>query len=226
MSGPLEDAGQSPAKPLPRAGVLRRYAGAPWGTRFFLGLRWFWTPYAQMAALLPARGTIIDGGSGHGLFSLALALQSPSRRVRGVDHSRERLGMAEGAARGLPNLSFREGDFRRIRGNRLAGIALIDVLHYLPYGAQRRLLKDSFRSLRRGGVLLFRDVDRGPGLSSFLNGLHESLMTGLGLTRAEGLYFRTAAEWSRLAEQAGFEVRQKPTGRFPFADVLFHCRKP
>jgi 2-polyprenyl-3-methyl-5-hydroxy-6-metoxy-1,4-benzoquinol methylase len=179
-----------------------------------------------MASLLPAQGKILDGGSGHGLLSLTLALQSPGRQVRGIDHSPQRVAAAEKAAAGLPNLSYGKGDFAAIPGNGYTGIAFIDVLHYLDYPVQASLLRNSFRRLRRGGILLFRDVDRRPGLASSLNRLHESMMTRLGFTKAGGLHFRTGPEWNHLALKSGFKVQSKPTRRFPFADILFWCRKP
>ncbi|HVZ79741.1 MAG TPA: class I SAM-dependent methyltransferase [bacterium] len=207
-------------------GLLRRYAHLPMGTRLFLWLRWLWTPYDRMASLLPDRGLVLDGGCGHGLLSLTLALGSSRRRVEGLDHSVERVAIARQAGRDLPNLSVSKGDFRKIPRRAYQGIALVDVLHYLPYEEQEALMKDAFRRLARGGVFLFRDVDRRPGFSSLWNRLHEGLMTGLGFTKAGGLHFRSRVQWDQLARRVGFQVRSEATGRFPFADVLFWCRKP
>lgn len=204
---------------------LRRYAGLPLGLRFFLFLRWTWTPYAEIASLLPARGKILDGGCGHGLLSLTLALGSPSRQVEGMDHSPKRITIARRAGRGIENLHFSKGDFRRPPGGVFDGIALIDVLHYLPHAQQESLFREVFRRLRPSGILLFRDVDRRPGFASLWNRLHENVMTGLGFTKAGGLYFRSRAQWTDLARGAGFRVWSEPTGRFPFADVLFRCQK-
>ena len=226
MSDPFKPGTPRGRRIVPGGEVLRRYADSSGPTRFFLWLRWLWTPYGQMASLLPARGRILDGGSGHGLLSLTLALQSPARKVIGLDHSTERVAAAKKAAGKLPNVVFKKGDFLQMPSGSFEGLAFVDVLHYLTYPTQAKLLKDCYRRLRRGGVLLFRDVDPSPGLTSSLNRVHETIMTGLGFTKAGGLHFRTVPEWTRLAEEAGFRVRSKPTGRFPFADVLFWCRKP
>lgn len=210
----------------PSEPILSRYAGAPWSTRLFLFLRWHWTPYRRMAAHLPIQGKILDGGSGHGLFSLVVALGSERRIVEGIDHSSGRVSLSRRAARGLRNLSFRRGDFRDIRGRDFTGLAFVDVLHYLAPADQEMLFRDSFRRLRRGGLLLFRDVDRRPGLASLWNRCHEWLMTRLGFTKAQGLHFHTRREWETLARRVGFRVRSQAMARFPFADVLFLCRKP
>jgi SAM-dependent methyltransferase len=210
----------------PLESILSRYAEAPWGTRLFLFLRWRWTPYRRMAAYLPEQGKIMDGGSGHGLFSLTVALGSPHRTVEGVDHSPQRIALSRKAARGIANLSFRPGDMRKIKGKGFSGLAFVDVLHYLPHPAQDRLFQEAYGRLKRGGLLLVRDVDRRPGFASLWNRSHERLMTGLGLTKAGGLYFRTRQEWEQLARRNGFQVRSQALAQFPFADVLFLCRKP
>jgi 2-polyprenyl-3-methyl-5-hydroxy-6-metoxy-1,4-benzoquinol methylase len=209
-----------------RRDVLERFSALSWGSRLFLWARWVWTPYVEMASLLPVKGRILDGGCGHGLFSLALALQSPKRNILGLDHSRIRIAAARSAARGIKNISFKIGDYTVLPRGPFDGIALIDVLHYLPYEKQARVLKNSAGRLRRGGILLFREVDRSLGMASGYNRLHETLMIRLGFTQAEGLHFRDAAGWKKLAQQAGFLVRMKPTARFPFADILYRCEKP
>jgi len=206
--------------------VLDRYRALSWGTRLFLWARWHWTPYGEMASRLPVKGRILDGGCGHGLLALALALGSSRRRVLGLDHAKERIRAALGAGAGLRNLSFRTGDYEVLPGGPYEGIALVDVLHYLPLARQEAVLRRAFRGLRRGGLLIFREVDRSPGFSSYFNRLHERFMTGLGFTRAEGLYFREPSGWTSIAQEAGFRVSSRPLSRFPFADILFECRKP
>ncbi|MGZ3708782.1 MAG: glycosyltransferase, partial [Bdellovibrionota bacterium] len=90
--------------------ILARYPRTRWSTRFFLSVRWKLTPYSQMAHELPERGPILDMGCGHGLFTLALALQSSERQVLGFDHDEDRVGLAREAARDLPNIDVRSGN--------------------------------------------------------------------------------------------------------------------
>ncbi len=54
--------------------------------RGFLWLRSILTPYARMASALPARGRVLDLGSGHGLLAFALSRDSPRREIIGIDH--------------------------------------------------------------------------------------------------------------------------------------------
>jgi tRNA1(Val) A37 N6-methylase TrmN6 len=70
--------------------------------RGFLWLRSILTPYARMASALPARGRVLDLGSGHGLLAFALSRDSPRREIIGIDHDPERVRLAEAAALTLP----------------------------------------------------------------------------------------------------------------------------
>ena len=99
--------GRAPSSPR----VLGRYVGnsaqqLALGTRVFLVLRWFLTPYSQMAKHLPRSGVIYDYGCGHGMFGLALAQQSPERNVVGVDHDLVRIQAAQVASQGFKNIQF------------------------------------------------------------------------------------------------------------------------
>src|SRR5437763_9496143 len=107
------------------------FVETPRSTRFFLLLRSLLTPYERMASVFPARGRILDLGSGHGLLTFALALGSDQREIIGVDHDRERVRLAEAAALELPITTrprFEAGDLKEKLGSfaagSLAGIAL------------------------------------------------------------------------------------------------------
>ena len=211
--------------------VLNRYRGAGLSARTFLNLRWRWTPYEEIARRISTHGVILDLGSGHGLLSLAMALSEPTRIVRGFDHDEKRVDMARKAAAGLANVEFSSGGIRDIvadpglRGQ-VAGIVVIDALHYLTFAEQEAFLADARNALRPGGALLIRDVDAAAGNNFLVNRLHERIMTGIGFTRAEQLNFRTRADWLLMLAKAGFEAACEPCSRFPFADLLFTSTAP
>lgn len=47
--------------------------GISLGTKIFLHLRWWLTPYARMAAYVPKTAKVLDVGCGHGLLAMELA---------------------------------------------------------------------------------------------------------------------------------------------------------
>ena len=181
-----------------------------------------------MTSHLPAEGSVLDLGCGHGLFAFAAAEGSLGRVVVGIDHDAARIGMAREAARDLPRLSFATGDILHPPEGMYAAVALIDLLHYFTPLDQERLLRNAFEQLQSGGRLIVREVDPQHGPSSLLNRLYETIVTTIGFTRTskEGFHFRTRREWEALMERCGFRATSTPLSFFLFADVLFVGEKP
>lgn len=211
--------------------VLSRYLGnrgqkISLGTRLFLFLRWFLTPYGQMARHLPNRGKIYDYGCGHGMFGLALAQQAPEREVIGVDHDLQRIEIAKRAGFGVKNVEF--SSERGFLGQNSAkdpakGISLIDVMHYFEPSIQEANLRYAYEQLDKNGVLIFREVDPNGGAASQWNKLYEKIATSVGFTKSaeEKLYFRSREEWLTLLREIGFRARAERCSSVLFADVLF-----
>jgi len=206
------------------------FSEAPLSTRFFLWLRSILTPYDSMASALPAQGRVLDLGSGHGLLAFALSLGSHQREIIGIDHDPQRVRLAEAAALRLPVMSrprFEVGDLREklasFPAGSLAGIAMIDILHYFDSASQQGLINDAARVLAPRGILVVREIDSDAGLRAAANRLYERLATGVGFTRSTGpgLSFRGARGWTSLLASAGFTVRSERCGPPFLADVLF-----
>jgi ubiquinone/menaquinone biosynthesis C-methylase UbiE len=210
------------------------FADAPLSTRFFLRVRSVLTPYARMASVFPARGRVLDLGSGHGLLAFALSFGSREREIIGIDHDSDRVRLAEAAAHELPLGSrpcFEVGDLtdklRSFASGSLTGIAMIDILHYFDPAGQQFLVSQAMRVLAPGGILAVREIDSDDGMKAAANRFYERLATGIGFTRSAGpkLSFRGAGGWVTLLETAGFEVRSERCGPPFFADVLFVARR-
>jgi 2-polyprenyl-3-methyl-5-hydroxy-6-metoxy-1,4-benzoquinol methylase len=193
-------------------------------TRIFLWLRWHLTPYFKMASRLPTQGQILDLGSGHGLLSVALALQSPDRKVLGIDHDLSRVTIANQAAEGIPNLRFEKGSILSPPSGKYDGIALIDVMHYFPPQEQEQILGEAAAKLNSGGALILREVNPDGGWISQWNRLYEKLATLTGFTRSDKqshLHFRTPEQWAELLSKTGLQVSFERCSSFLFADILF-----
>jgi dolichyl-phosphate beta-glucosyltransferase len=207
-----------------RSKVLERYKNLGFGTRLFLTLRWWLTPYDQMAAHLPQNGVIYDLGCGHGLFSIELAQASSERQIVGLDHDSGRIETARRAGEGITNLRFENGDLSHVQKiGRPTAISIIDVLHYFDPSTQESHLTEAWRLLPQQGVLIFREVDPDGGMVSKWNRLYEKIATSVGFTRSKetSLFFRTQDEWLEVMEKIGFQARAfRCSGRL-FADVLY-----
>jgi len=211
-------------RPAPAPAVLPRYKNLSFGSRLFLHIRWWLTPYDRMASYLPQRGLIYDLGCGHGLFSLELAQESKARQVIGLDHDTARIRIAQSASQGVSNLRFENGDLAHAdRYGRPDAISIIDVLHYFDFSTQETHLAQAWRLLQKDGVLIFREVDPEGGWISKWNRLYEKIATTIGFTQSkeDELYFRTQDDWLEILTRAGFRARAERCSHFLFADVLF-----
>lgn len=197
--------------------VLSRYKWAPLTTRAFIAARWLLTPYRRIASFLPAKGTLLDLGCGHGLFAFAALEAFPDLRVIGTDHDPSRIAMATRAANA--DASFATGDLLKPPAGSYDAIALLDLMHYFSPAEQEQIFVRAYQQLASGGVLLVREVDpRG-----LFNRIWERVMTATGFTRTkkEGLHFRSPQGWRETLERLGFRVRTVPCSFFLFSDVLF-----
>ncbi|MBI2712425.1 MAG: glycosyltransferase [Bdellovibrio sp.] len=209
-------------------GILSRYRGADFSTRFFLYARWKLTPYQKMSSKLPGRGKILDLGCGHGLLALTAALESPHRQVLGVDHDPQRLELANRAAVPLQNLRIEKGSLLEPpEGALFSAITAIDVMHYFTPPFQEQILRKAFERLEKGGVLLVREVNPTGGWISRWNRTYEKWATQIGFTQAnsQGLHFRTPEGWEEVLKSIGYKVRSERCSSFLFADILYTCER-
>lgn len=104
-------------------------------------------------------------------------------------------------------------------------VALLDVLHYLPYAEQERLLDRVRVALGDGGVFVTRVGDAGSGLRFVLSQLVDmgiALVRGYRITR---LWCRSQDAWVQALEARGFVVQACPmSSGTPFANVLLIAR--
>ncbi len=86
-------------------------------------------------------------------------------------------------------------------------IVVLDVLHYLEYGAQEKLLRLIRSALPGGGTLLLRVGDSADGMRARLSGWIDQVV--MRMRGAHGrLYRRPLTEWLVLLEEIGFTVQQ------------------
>ena len=198
------------------------FDAAPLATRGFLWLRAALTPYTRIASVLPVTGRVLDLGSGHGLLAFALSLGSPLREVVGVDHDPDRVRLAEAAALRLPVASkpkFEVGDLKTklesFESASLAGIAMIDMLHYFDASTQELLVREAARVLSPGGILVAREIDSAARINGAVNRLYEHVATGVGFTRSAGpaMTFRGAAGGSRFSKAPVSRCAPSDAGR-------------
>lgn len=168
--------------------VRDAFADAGWLTRWHTRVRWAVAPMTRVERALPSRGSILEFGCGHGVFSIFAALKSPHRRIVGVDIDDRKVNVARAAAQhtGLPSDRLRfdvvTPGWVPSTKNRWDAIVIVDVLYLLGSTEANRLLDATVDAIAPGGRILVKEVDTTQSGRMAVLTAEERIMTRLGLT--------------------------------------------
>jgi SAM-dependent methyltransferase len=172
-------------------------------------------PLAEIDRAIPESGLIYDLGCGEGVVAKYLAKKN-HRNLVGVDIDSTRL-----EKNGGKNLRFQKADIRSYRIKDARGIVLTDVLHHIDFKSQDLLLKNIAKSLKRGGVLVIKEIDTGESIRSKLSRFWDFLFYP-----NEKIYFSNAKSLSAKLRRLGFKVAVKRLAYlFPGSTTLYICKK-
>jgi 2-polyprenyl-3-methyl-5-hydroxy-6-metoxy-1,4-benzoquinol methylase len=185
--------------------------------------------------LLEGRGRILDLGCGQGLLSAWLqaallhyqsgdwpaawpAAPAPhsTRGIELMGRDVERARHALGAACGIS-----QGDIRSAEFGSTDAVVILDVLHYMTEEEQVQVLRRVRAALPARGLLLLRIGDAGSGLRFRCSQWVDKLVMLFRGHSWVTMHCRSAAQWSALLGECGFDVSSAPMSRgTPFANVL------
>lgn len=172
-------------------------------------------PISLIDHSLPKEGTIIDLGCGQGIITSFIA-QNKSRMVIGVDLDTSRLRQSNSQ-----NLKFVNANIVAYDLRKPTGIVISDVLHHLSYKDQEKLFAKIAKSLKKGGVLVIKEIDT-----------HEFVRSRLSRFWDFVFYPKDKIEYSdstslpRQLEKLGFKVKFIRACRlFPGSTTLYVCIK-
>ena len=180
--------------------------------------------------VLPPGGTLVDVGCGQGLMLALLIEAADASRAPAHDaligiETRPRVAAIAREALG-DRATIVEADARTCMPRAFSIALFFDVLHMMPAADQDALLEAAARSLEPGGVILIRETDATAGWRFNAVRLGNRLKAIAGGNWGQTFHFRTAAEWSSLANRLGFDAERKGTSEgTPFANELFVLRR-
>jgi 2-polyprenyl-3-methyl-5-hydroxy-6-metoxy-1,4-benzoquinol methylase len=191
--------------------------------------------------LIPDNARVIDLGCGQGVLLTLLAVaQDPLQRTkwpaglpplphgivaRGVDLRADAIEAARVAlGRGAP---VAVSDIREANLGECDVVTILDVLHYIDYAAQRRLLERVYAALPPGGRLLLRAGDADMGFRFQFTVVTDWLITLVRGNAQRRFWTRRGEEWLQLVRNVGFRAEIQPMREgTPFANVLVVGQRP
>jgi SAM-dependent methyltransferase len=168
---------------------------------------------------------VLDLGCGQGLLASLLIATGSGCRVHGIElmpKDARRAATALGNAARIVCGDIRSEDF----GHADTAV-ILDVLHYIDYDEQDRVLQRLRTALQPGGQLLLRVGDADAGLPFKLSNWVDHVVTFVRGHRLSRLYCRPLGQWREALASLGFRVEVVPLSHgTPFANVMLKARLP
>jgi SAM-dependent methyltransferase len=192
--------------------------------------------------ILPDGAHVLDLGCGRGLlaawFLAAERLAAEGRwsgavappvglRFRGIELLEREAECGNRALQPVygDRLELTAGDLRDANLRSPDVVVMLDVLHYIPYADQERLLDRIRAALHSGSLVVTRVGDAGAGLRFRFGQMVDRLVILAGGRRLPRMWCRPTAGWISALESRGFAVSARPmSAGTPFANVLLISR--
>ena len=182
---------------------------------------------AVFECLRGSRLPILDRGCGIGILLYYLGHRGLHLRMIGVDWDAGRIAVAQQIAQaGYQNPSFIHQDARKpiqFQGH----VVMLDLLHYIDDGDQRRLLETVAASITPGGCAIIRQCPRDSSNRFKLTNIVECLGHALQWHKGSTINFPTHETIAQPFRGRGFIEETFPMwGGTPFNNYLFVFRRP
>lgn len=172
-------------------------------------------PLKQIDKLVPSEGKILDLGCGQGVIAKYLA-KTKTREVIGIDKNQERIPKSNSR-----NLEFQYADIRKYPLEDADAIVISDVLHHLNYQDQEKLLAKVARALKKGGILVVKEIDTEEIIRSNLSRLWDFL-----LYPKDKIFYHNSSDLKKYLESLGFKVIiTRPSRLFPGSTTIYIAKK-
>ncbi len=197
-------------------------------TKLFIRIKLKICPFLKMEEYFPKKGKIIDLGCGNGLFSNLLKLGSMDRKIIGYDLDEKKIKIAKKTQyKKNPDINFYHADILKVDYPISNVFCLSDVLYLIPYEKQEIILRKCYASLKKGGILIIKEVDTKPKWKYWWNFFQEIISVKiLNLTLGKNFYFKGEKEYMEILSEIGFKVKVVRLDKgYWYPHILYLCFK-
>lgn len=191
--------------------VESRYASQPWAVKAHVKGRLIVCPFEKMLPHIPAKGSFLDIGCGHGVFPHLVQITRPEMLICGQDASSKKISIAQQSAERVPRVKFSSENPWLLENKEWDCITIIDVLYLLSEADKTKLIVDAVRHLKKGGVILVKELDTSPFLKFAWSYFQEVAAVYLArITQGDGLHFEPVQALFQRIHRQGLDVRTIP----------------
>lgn len=205
------------------------YQGAPAGARAFVLARYVVAPMGPLAQEFRGlRGTVLSLGSGLSMLERYIAELEPELSFEGIDLDPVKVELIARTRHLSPRVSLQQGDATELhargQGRLYDAVLVCDAMHHFPVELHGTVLRSVAQVVRPGGVVVVKDLDRGPAWKYHWNRIHDRIVAG-----PEPIHCRPPAEMAALLAEQGMEVERAERidhTLTPYAHYLVRAVKP
>lgn len=201
----------------------RAFGRLPIAHRLHILVRYLTCPFTRTIEDIPAGASVLDIGSGHGLFAVLLA-EERAREVVALDPDLRKSLFPSPS----PKIRKVAGYDECIRGT-FGAVVTYDVVYRMPLDVRRAFFARVLERLEPGGTFVIKDMDGGHRWKTKWARLQEWLSdTFLHLTIGEGLLFQSREEIAAMLAEAGFvDLHARAIDRgYPHPHIIYTARRP
>ena len=164
--------------------------------------------FAYYDTLIDDRKIIYDFGCGYGYLSYYLHYRDKTRQITGVDYDKDKIDVADNCVKLSEQITFVCNDLRTQLIEKCDVVFLNDVLHYLAFSDQQKLLNDIEDKLNNNGLIFIRDGLKNDQKSHKMTKITEILSTNVfGFNKSENpLEFISEIQINEFAKSKNMSV--------------------
>lgn len=186
-------------------------------------------PFDEIEKYVPRQGRIVDLGCCHGMFVNILAMKSALRHVVGIDIIEDKIKVAHAASAGVGNVEFKIADVQQgLEDREVDCFTLVDILSYLPFEKKKELLKNMYKCLQPGGLVIIKSMHKSPKWKYLWTLFHMFTIDKIMQTSLnKNTHFMKKEDYLSLFRSVGFETAFKRVDKgYPYPHCLYICKKP